>query len=1338
MAFDPHLPHLPEHLPEKGREAVERVSRLLPQRVWRILFWLILAVQLLFVTVYVGLRFWVLPHIGDYKDDVARLLSESLHLKVEIASIDADWHGLHPHLGLSGLKIFDQAGRPALGFDRVDTELAWSSIPLWQLRLKRLEIDAPQLAIRRDQSGQLFVAGLPLTGGGEDGGFSDWLLVQRSILIRDAGLSWSDELRGAPTLALQKVQISLDNVGSRHRLKVTAEPPRELASPIELQADFRGEHLNQPEQWRGEAIVQMGYADLAGWKAWVDYPLELPRGAGSLKLWLDISKGQPVAVTAELGLANVHLRLSPKLPMLDLISLAGRLRLARSEGEGFEFSAWHLGLNTRDGIQFMPADFTVRYQPGQAANAANAAGAGSAGAGKPYKGEVTAGQVDLEALNGLAAFLPLEAGLRTKLAEFAPKGRISGLRLAWEGRDEQLLSYGFQAGFTGLGLRPVAAIPGFSGLSGRVEGTQRGGSLTLSGRHAALELPDVFAESHLPLDEVKAAADWSQEGDALEVHIQNIAFTNRDAAGSAVGSYRRAGTGPGSIDLTAALSRGDGTAVWRYMPHAVNKDVPLWLKAAIQSGKSDDTRLVLKGNLADFPFADGKSGIFRVSGRFTGARLRYAPDWPEIKDITGSLLFEGKRMLIQASKGNILGVSLSEVSAGIPDLDDRNPVLKVTGIATGASPDFLRFIDQSPVARYIDRFTDGMSAKGNGTLHLSLNLPLQHIVDSTVAGEYQFSNNTLNVDASLPPLTEASGRLDFTDRGLNLRQGTAKLLGSPLTVSVSSGKEGAVQVNAQGSMTVAALRKLADHPLFDHLSGSAAWQGQLSVRKKNVDLVLDSNLQGISSSLPEPLNKSVNDSLPLHLERTLLPETTADGGSRDRVKLSLGQGLGKGLALALQRRHHGDKTTVEKGAIVLRDAAAVDIPPLPDSGLSLNVALKFLNIEFWQKLLADNGAAPPRPGAAPAAPAFPINLVVLRCGELLASGRRFADVSLRAHLQEGVWRAQVSSGDISGELAWNGRDRGRLQAHLKQLTLGESKADAKADSKAGGVSVDEPPSELPALDLIVDSFTLRGMALGRLELVAENHGAVWTLPKVSLNNADGSLLADGQWRLPVKGGSGASGEIQLNFKLETAAIAKLLERMGYPNTMRRGSGKLEGKVSWNGGPTRVDFASLSGTVAVDAQKGQFTKLADPGVGRLLGILSLQSLPRRITLDFRDIFSEGFAFDSITGDLNLHKGLVSTKNLLMVGPAARVQLQGDANLIRESQNLVVRIQPAVGETLSVGTMLIHPAVGLATYVAQKILKDPLGQMLAFEYSVTGSWSDPKVEKISAKSAKGGEK
>ncbi len=169
-------------------------------------------------------------------------------------------------------------------------------------------------------------------------------------------------------------------------------------------------------------------------------------------------------------------------------------------------------------------------------------------------------------------------------------------------------------------------------------------------------------------------------------------------------------------------------------------------------------------------------------------------------------------------------------------------------------------------------------------------------------------------------------------------------------------------------------------------------------------------------------------------------------------------------------------------------------------------------------------------------------------------------------------------------------------------------------------------------------------------------------------------------------------------------------------------------LSWQGGVEDFRLEDLIGTVSLKMGKGQFLKV-EPGAARLLGLLSLQSLPRRISLDFRDIFTDGFAFDAIQGDVRFSQGVARTTDMALRGPAARIGMRGSVDLIKENQDLRLHIQPRLEDTVAVaGALLGGPVVGLGTFLANKLLKNPIGEAVTFEYDVTGSWVEPVVKKI----------
>jgi uncharacterized protein YhdP len=273
----------------------------------------------------------------------------------------------------------------------------------------------------------------------------------------------------------------------------------------------------------------------------------------------------------------------------------------------------------------------------------------------------------------------------------------------------------------------------------------------------------------------------------------------------------------------------------------------------------------------------------------------------------------------------------------------------------------------------------------------------------------------------------------------------------------------------------------------------------------------------------------------------------------------------------------------------------------------------------------------------------------------------------------------------------------------------------------------------PELDVVADQYLGRHGSLGRLELEARPDGADWQIRRFSLAHPAGTLAGEGLWRA-----RGADPQTKLDVTLDVQDTPAYLAAFGLPGAVKGAPTKIQGQLVWKGAPDDFDYPSLGGSLHVAVGAGQFTKI-DPGIGKLLGVLSLQALPRRITLDFRDVFSEGFAFDSIVGDVRIASGVMRTDELLLNGPAARVAIGGEVNLERETQRLTVKVMPSLATSVSAGAgaaaillaaanPLVGAAIGAGTLLAQKMMKDPIEQIFSYEYRVSGSWTDPVVERV----------
>jgi len=1248
---------------------MKRLARTLEVLAWAAFF--VCATALLL------LRYALLPHIESLRPQIVARVSAIVGQPVRIGGIEAQWLGLRPQINLTDVRVYDAEGREALVLPSVENILSWRSAARGRLELHKLRIDGPRLIVRRDAQGALYVGGFKVRATPGEAGFSDWLFAQRDIEVRNAEIDWRDEARGAPPLVLSALNLRIDNQGAQHALGFAARLPAEVGTKLELRAELHAVDIDDVPAWNGRLYAELGYADLAALARWVDYPVELEHAQAAARLWLTVAAGQSSEATADVALADVHARLRGDLPPFELDSALGRF-VARRAGEHYELGTRKLTLAPAGRAPLAPLEFDVAWQPGG--------------------GLITARALELAPLVHLGEALPLPEELRRATSELAPRGQLTALRYEWQGALATPAHYGARAEFVDLGVKPRETLPGFARLAGTVEASDASGRLVLQSRGAELELPRLFPEPHLTFDVLAGEFAWRRDGATITVQVPSLTFTNADLSGNAFGSYAYDGSGPGALDLSAVLSRADARSLPHYLPlGALMGEKPRqWLVRSILAGEASDVQLRLRGDLRAFPFVNPAQGDISVSARVRKGILDYAADWPRIDDIEAQLSFQRNRMAIAGKSGTILGVALADVDVSIAELGSRAPRVLVTGQARGASSRFLQFLQASPLRSSAGRFTEPMSASGDGALRLRLELPLADLRTTKVVGEYQIGGNQVTLTRELPPLEQVRGTVVFTQSTLALRGITGRAFGGPVNIAGGSRPSGAMEFVARGEAQAGALGPLVPERLRSYLSGASPYVATVTIRDGLQRVAVESSLRGIASALPPPFAKSGADALPLRVEYT-----PAEGGARDRVALA----LARVAAADVRRARHGDAMELQRAALSLSPGGQqVRLPDRP--GILVYGSAATADLDRWRRVLTSGGSADV--GAT-----LPV-AVELKLAHADVLGKRVQNLAVRATGDAAGWSAVVDADELAGELTYSNAGPGRLTAHLLQLTI-------PADAQHGAQPATTKPSEMPALEVTAETFSLRGKNLGRLELAAVPDGADWRIDKLALASADASFDAKGRWR------DGKASD--LDFSLDASDAGKFLARIGYPNSVRGGKSQLSGSLTWAGDPSAIDYASLTGEVKLNAEDGQFLEI-DPGFGKLISLMNLQALPRRITLDFRDVFSKGFRFDRIEATSVVDQGVMDLRQFRMRGPAADVAMSGAVDLAHETQNLHVRVVPSLGGSASTLVTIVNPVAGVASALAQHVLKNPLGQLFAHEFDVSGSWTDPKVAKANA--------
>ena len=1288
------------------------LAPLLAVRLLRITGTVIVAAVVVFLSLLLAVRYIVFPALDDHRDRIAAALTRELGQPVSMDGITGGWDGWNPRLSIRGFAIRDRArpdAPPVLLLPQVDLTIAWTSIAAMKLRLRELSIEKPQLAIRRDKSGRFHVAGFEIDTDTQrdDSRITDWLLNQREIVVRDALVMWNDDLRGAPQLVLDNVMFKLEQSFGRLRFGLTGSPPAMLAAPLELRGEVNASSLRDWSATRGRFYMRLDYADVAHWREWFAVLKPVETGEGALRVWFDVAGGRPTNVVADLELTNARMRVTPELPLLDLVFVRGHVTWQHEDGK-MVLGTRDLAFRTRSGQELAPVALTVTMSEGSD--------------GAISGGRIEFDRLEVAPLSTLAVHMPFPERWRRDLSALALRGSVSAGKLAWTGPPEAPAKFSASGAFSRFGIAASAGLPGAASVSGNFTFDEARGELKLDSRDMRVSLPRVFADE-LIFTSASGKVGWTRDNESLRISVEDIRFATPHTSGTANGSWQSRERGPGVIDLRAQIVRGDAHNLYRYLPLTLNNQVRDWLKSSIRQGTATDMRMVLAGDLSDFPFTDAKKGQFLVTFKANGAALDYAPGWPAITDIDGDVRFEGPGLSVNARTARIYGVQLGPVKADIPNLGAQYPALTVQGEASGATTDFLHFVDTSPVGQWIGSFAESAQATGNGKLALKLTLPLGNPEGAKVSGDYQFIANTVRLPG-VPMLTQVNGHLEFAEHGMQSRDLSAEVFGGMAKVSVAA-QEGGVKVNATGTANLATFKSEFDLPMLHRVSGTTEWSLAAQSRAGASSWVIESNLKGANLEFPAPIGKLPGESVPIRIERH---EATGKG-LEDSLTIDFRGNL-RAIAHRDLTRGAGsvDRALLLLGGAIARGGTA-DRP-----GIWVRGDIKDFDVDEWLALYAKESASAPAV-AATGPRSLELNGVDIQAGRIDVFGRVLHDLKVNAVRADTDWRLRVAGRELEGTASWKGPapgvPNGRVTARLSrfvppgpdELQPVRSEVDPNARQK----------NTWPEIDIVADAFITRtGHDIGAFELLAQPVGPDWRIGKLSLVNPAGRLDANGWWRIARD-----KQATELEVQLTTEDAGAFLDRFGYPVAVRNAPTKISGSLMWAGAPNDFDYPSLSGKLALRTGAGQFTKI-DPGIGKLLGVLSLQSLPRRITLDFRDVFSEGFAFDDINGEFRIERGLLQTENLRLEGPAAAVTLTGKIDLANETQQLDVRVKPALSSTFSAGAAvlflanpIVGAAVGAGTLLAQKLMNDPLDQIFSYDYRVTGSWSDPQVARVERK-------
>ncbi|MEH3086398.1 MAG: DUF3971 domain-containing protein [Xylophilus ampelinus] len=644
----------------------------------RWIFGVLLAAALLLGAGWGFLNGWIVPRIDQWRPWLEQKAGTALGLPVSVGALQAQRRGgLLPALVLrdvvvrepgaarqpglrqdAGLPAIAPAPGEALRVGRIDLTLSLRRL-LLQRGIVRLELDQPELTLRRTADGRILALGHDLRQPREkdDPAGRDWVFSQPEIVLRDGTVHWIDALRpadGAP-LTLRAVDLRLRNHGPRHDLDLAATPPADWGERLRATGRFvEGADARGPGDWHawdGRAEVAAPRIDLAPLRRHLAPAevggLDIARGRGALQLQAELRHGALEQGTADIAVDDLDARLADGLERLALPRLRGRLTGSHAADGSFSFAT--------QGLDFALGGRAPAQWPGGNVALRQTAPAPGAEEG----GRLQADRLDLGMLASLGRSLPFDPAVRRQLLAHAPRGRVESLAAHWRGPVARPSTYQVAGRVTGLAVagvprtgedayfltstgrkRPRAGTPGIEGAALDFDFDQSQGSARLAIEQGALDFPGVFEEPRLPMRRLSAAARWRVQGSHIEVEVPDLRFANADTQGRASFRWQTAdaqegrpdvegeahpGRFPGVLDLRGSLGETAGDRVWRYLPTAIPDSARHYVRDAVLAGRATGVDFQVKGDLHHMPFAHPGEGDFHIVAQLRDVTFDFAP-----------------------------------------------------------------------------------------------------------------------------------------------------------------------------------------------------------------------------------------------------------------------------------------------------------------------------------------------------------------------------------------------------------------------------------------------------------------------------------------------------------------------------------------------------------------------------------------------------------------------------------------------------------------------------------------------------------------------------------------
>lgn|GEM_PF-3258689 len=1302
--------------------------------------WLLIATLIILIAVIFTLLRVLLPQVDYFKADIEQWIENEYQVDVEIDDIDGEWGTKGPVFSLNGLTLKSDDGQLSLAkldalsihFDGIGTLLSG------HITTESIQIAGVSLNFLLDR--KLAVRFDTLEDAEEDGQVAEvdaasktlltYLFGQKKLVVVDSHITL--ETLTGKAFHYRISQLDIDNYEDIHQFQ--GQLIDDHGGNLKLVAEIYGDpssdksYTNLFLQGENVALAQLPILD--------KHPQFKPnQGQLNWRLWSDWRDGRWQSAVGDLKVTDtqwpLHDSLSnqPLIPELESFSIDFSWRYESTTTGSLVF---HNGaLKKQDQSRVELPEFYLLFK--QLAE-------------QDIQWEVISHEFQLASLTDYLA-IPLvdsESGINP-VADTGLTLNLNDLGLRLSRQAGKWKAPIVHIRFDQLDYQDLFNLPLVSGLVGDIGWSENFGMAQLAAKNTQVDLHDLFRDQ-LGFDLFELDLNWRLDANQqLDLRINKALAQNDDLSLSATSRFFFQDNEP-NLALFAEVADVNASQKSRYLPTGIMTEALVeYLDQSVKSGTLSLAKAAVRGPLKSFPF-DNEEGLFSILGFLQDARFEYLPEWPAVENFAAKLLFEGNGMDLRALAGNSGQISVNDARAVIKDYSALNTPFQLHIDATSEDNSGRDFLNNSPL-NHIGEGISLLDFQGKLRTRLDMDFGLDDTSNMKVTGKIVPLNNNASVTINEFTFNQLEGALNLDQTGVRESQFTAQFKDSPISVALKSGQlesEASVIIDAQGELTASSISDIVGKKWSDLGQGKSQFSAHIQVSppddRDSVHLHFKSDLEGIQLDLPGELAKSKHDNTPIDVQIRL--DEFSD------IKISWREFNGRWWWQYDQNeryRHLG-------GNFFYNADVAITDNILNRYTAEINLEQTELQ-EWWPVLERITGFSTEREETEHL-PDLDLLFNVSKLGNPYVKAENIS-LNLVKKTDEN-WQVYAKNDKSSLSLRikdnepWE-LDIERLEVQftdsfLQNISSEDAETDHDVESPNSSNAVEEmnkwqQPGQWPSVIVNCKFCQLQDFEMGTIRLnLLTSAESMWLNGNIK-NGSNHDLNVDLLWQQRLselspeeQAKSSKENLTQVNFELASNDFGKFLDRFDYASGVKDSGARISGKLWWSDSPWEFDLLRANGLANFNLGKGYLSEVSD-AKARLFSLLSLQSLSRRLQLDFSDVYKKGFHYNGINGNISLLDNVLQSHDVYVDGSAAKVNLSGSINLKDRDIEQHALVVPQLTSSLPVLVgWAVEPTTGILVFLLNKIFEPAIEVVTQIEYRIHGTLDEINVDEVKKSKSK----